>query len=623
MCGIGGYVGDFSAEVLEKMALAMRHRGPDSWGEWRDSAAPVGIVHRRLSIIDLTAAASQPMQACGGRYVVTFNGEIYNFKDIAEDLAGAYSFNPNSDTAILAPLYDRYGADMLLHLNGIFAFAIYDTQEKTLFMARDHTGIAPFYYTQTPQGFVFASEIKALLQAAPAQRALNMAALADYVTYLWTPGEETLMAGVKKLNPGHYIKLKVGQETAEIQPKRYYWPPLSKPVDSSKTAQNLQQLFDEVVQDQCLADVPVGAFLSGGVDSSAIVASMVATGRKPKRAYCIKFNDSNTMAAEGFSDDYPFAAQIAQHLGVNLVPVEADVRGLERLPEMVKMLEEPLADLAPLYVQDIARAARADGMRVLLGGTGGDDVFTGYRRHQLAVLRQKYGVALQVGAGVASALKPVLPATLRRRVEKGAYALAASDDAAFIHRLFEFTPRDNVLKLLNNAVGKPANMLTQNIAHSAGQPLLRRVLFAEFSGFLPDHNLTYTNKAGMAESVEIRVPFLDTRVLDFAASLPEYMLIQGHTTKWILREAVKDRLPAGILNRPKAGFGAPVRRWLVADKGGFVRDTLLGQRAKARGLFNPVAVEKLLADTRTGRVDGAYTLLSLLMVELWCQAFDM
>ena len=258
MCGIAGYLGAFSPDLLTRMVHAMPHRGPDGFGEWHAVEDGIGLAHRRLSILDLTTAASQPMAGCGGRYYVSFNGEIYNFKELYNNLKADYELNPNSDTSVLIPLYDRYGPDMVNHLNGMFAFAIWDTQEKTLFIARDHMGIKPVYYTQTTQGFVFASELKTLLQAPGVSRELDETALLDYMTYIWSPGERTPFRRVKKLDPGCAILLKAGEE---VRPRKYYTPPLSGgDYDEKKSVADLSSLLDKVIEDQCVSDVPVGLF---------------------------------------------------------------------------------------------------------------------------------------------------------------------------------------------------------------------------------------------------------------------------------------------------------------------------------------------------------------------------
>jgi asparagine synthase (glutamine-hydrolysing) len=621
MCGIAGFLGDFKPELLRAYNQAMAHRGPDGEGTWHHGPTGLGLAHRRLSIIDLSDAAAQPMQCCGGRYIVSFNGEIYNYKELYNKLKDDYEVNPNSDTAMLAPLYDACGVKMLEHLNGIFAFAIWDREEETLFLARDHVGVKPLYYTTTPQGFAFASELKTLLHTPGVDKTINPSAVADYLTYLWTPGTHTMLEHVHKLRPGHYLLLKKGAATSDQ--KKYYGPPTSKVYNTDKNSSQLKDFFNVIVKDQCLADVPVGAFLSGGVDSSAIVASMTAQGLAPQHAYCVTFHDSS-MKKEGFSDDATYARQAAQHLGIQLTEVPASAKNLERLPDLVRMLEEPLADPAPLYVQDISAAAKADGLKVLLSGTGGDDVFAGYRRHQAAMLRTRLGNLAQPTGHLLNILAHIAPGSAKRRLHKLGYMLSG-DENEFLHRAFEFSPLTQTNGLLQDdfmsrAPQKTENALKYALKTSEGLHPLNRLLFMEFHGFMPDLNLTYTDKAGMAEGVEIRVPFLDKRLIDWAKDLPIQQKIQRSCTKYILKKAFENQLPKGFFDRPKAGFGAPMRQWIANDKTGLVRDTL--QASEKRGVFNKAGVEKLYTQTIKNQTDGAYTIFSLVMIEFWFQQFS-
>ncbi len=621
MCGIAGFLGDYQPSLLTAMNAAQVHRGPDGGDIWHHQQAGVGLAHRRLSILDLSASAAQPMVGCGGRYMVIFNGEIYNFKSLYEQLKVDYELNAYSDTSVLIPLYDRYGTDMLQHLNGMFAFAIWDTQAETLFVARDHYGVKPLYYTQTPRGFLFASELKALLQAEDVDKTLNPDAFADYLCYLWSPGAATPLQHVSKLPPGHALQIKRGQGA---QVWCWHRSEMSFNYNYNKDKKDLSTLLDTVVQEQCISDVPVGAFLSGGVDSSAVVASMVAQNCAPQQTYCMSFHDSS-MAEEGFSDDITFAKDMATHFNVPLQEIRSDASVLDNLPALVQMLEEPLADPAPLYVHQIAEAARADGIKVLMSGTGGDDVFAGYRRHQATMLRQRLGLLAPVAGQLALMGSAFVGGHLQRRLHKLGYMLRGSEND-FLRRSFVFSPyaQPNHIfspEFMNIGKENNENALEQALRASEGHHPLNRQLLMEFAGFLPDLNLLYTDKAAMAASVEVRVPLIDPRLVAFMADVPPAYKINGGVTKWLLKEAVQHRLPAGILQRPKAGFGAPVRQWLCHDRADMVQDILFGSRAATRGLFQTNQLQQFWADVRAQRVDGAYAILSCIMMELWCQAF--
>lgn len=630
MCGIAGFLGDFHPRVLDDFQQRLAHRGPDGFGLWKDEKAKVGLAHRRLSIIDLSTAASQPMKAVDGRYMVIFNGEIYNFKALVPLLKKrGYKFNENSDTAVLAPLYDAFGVEMLDMLEGMFAFAIWDSKERELFVARDHLGIKPLYYANLPEGLVFASELKALLGVRGLKTGPDAAALAEYLTFLWTPSERTLLQGVRKLRPGHWLKATLTKDKTvrmHIQPR--YVPPQAPLVegvpiyDRTKTPQGLLGVFDAVVAEQCVADVPLGAFLSGGVDSSAIVASMCAQGHKPKATYCIGFEGAG-MASEGFGEDIDFAREVAGRYDVMLNEVRVDTaRVMERMPGLAFMLDEPCADPAPLFVEDISLAARADGLKVLMSGTGGDDIMTGYRRHVTARLRQKLGVLGPLAGWGLDAGSVVLRGANKRRAQRLAGLLACNDDD-FLRLAFMTNSQPDAWKLLDKDLraelaGGWRTDLDRSAEQSVGQDLVNRVLYGELHGFLPDHNLNYGDKAGMAAGVEIRVPFTDRRLLSYMADVPPELKLTGvKGAKAFFKESQKDRLPQSILTRSKTGFGAPVRGWLLGAGRGLVEETLFEKEAP---FFDVKAVGNLWEQVQRGDVDGAYTMLALCMVQWWKKA---
>lgn len=628
MCGIAGCFGQFPPDILRGMTAAILHRGPDGEGFWTDAAAGIGLAHRRLSIIDPTAAAAQPMASCGGRYQVIFNGEIYNFRALGEDLRlHGYSFNANSDTAIIGPLYDRHGAAMLTKLNGIFAFALWDREKQELFVARDRFGVKPLYYVKLAGGgLAFASELKALISVPNVDAGLDFKALSDYLTYLWSPGERTLLRAVRKLPPGHFFR--AGGSTLGIT--RWHEQPASDTATIGRSnardlVPRLGRLIDQVVGDQCISDVPIGAFLSGGVDSSAVVASMVATGHTPRQTYCIGF-EGEGMAKEGFDDDLVHAQEVARRLGVPLTPVIVDPPDGDDLETLVYMLDEPEADPAALYLAAITEAARADGVKVLLGGVGGDDVFSGYRRHKAAALRARIPAGMeQFFRFLLDAAATIGAGPFQRRVGKLSYMLGGSDDA-FLLKAFEFNPRSAATECLHGNVQArltegAADWLEAACERSQGRPLVDRMLDLEMHGFLPDHNLNYTDKAGMVHGVEVRVPLLDQRLVDFAGAVPWRLKTTLTEEKWIFRQAVADRLPRSVLTRKKTGFGGPVRLWVVGPLRGVIESVILSRSFRERGLFDQAAVKRVLDDTIEGRRDGAYLVLAITLVELWLRQF--
>ena len=381
MCGVAGYAGANRPELLEPMCNALRHRGPDDGGQWSDAEDGVGLGHRRLSIIDLSAAGHQPMSNGDGSIWISYNGEIYDFPEHRERLAaGGYRFRGASDTEVLLALYEERGLDFLNDLNGIFAFAIWDGHKKQMILARDHAGIKPMYYHQHGGELYFASEIKALLAIPELQRNLHLQSLSDYLTLLWVPGDDTLLAGVKKLEPGHFLVWEDGVCRVKRWFDLNYEPDES--VTESEWIEAVHDTFMRTTRRQMVSDVPLGAFLSGGLDSSSIVACMrQAFPTRDINTYSVRF-DTGDMAAEQGVDDYPYAKRVALELGVRFKSVMLESSVIQMLPKMVYHLDEPDADPAifPSYL--ISKLAREDGMRVLLSGTGGDEVFFGYRSHQ-------------------------------------------------------------------------------------------------------------------------------------------------------------------------------------------------------------------------------------------------
>lgn len=627
MCGIAGFLGMDDERLLVEMSRRIAHRGPDGAGQWRDRDARVGLAHRRLSIIDRSSAAAQPMLSCDDRYVVVFNGEIYNFRELGAKLeAHGYRFNPNSDTAVIAPLYDLEGEAMLDCLNGMFAFALWDRHTCELFIARDAFGVKPLYFARTVGGLIFASELKALLAYEGLDRAVDAGAIGDYLTHLWSPGERTPLRSVAKLAPGHLLKAGVDG----IRVARWHCP--RPPVmdgdrigSRREMVAGLGRLFDRVVSDQCVSDAPIGAFLSGGVDSSAIVAAMAATGNAPRQTYCIGFK-GDRLAEEGFADDLAYARDVAAKLNVPFTPLFVEQPSADDIEALVYTLDEPQADPAPLYVAAIAEAARADGVKVLLSGAGGDDIFTGYRRHRAAALRARGGARFgQLLDALPVAGVGIIGRVWERRIDKLRYMLGDSD-AEFLIRAFEFNPRERALACLSaearhEIAAAPSIWLEEALEKTAGWPLVERMLDLELNGFLPDHNLNYTDKASMAHGVEVRVPFLDARLLSYARGVPWQCKVRGLSEKWALKQAVGSRLPPAVLTRRKTGFGGPVRLWLQGQMGGMIEDLFASQSFRERGMFDVAAIRAACRDLRSGARDNAYLILAIAMAELWMRRF--
>jgi len=628
MCGIAGFVGPWAPALAGVMTDAIAHRGPDGSGLW--SGDRVALGHRRLSIIDLSDAAAQPMHSNDDRYVLTYNGEIYNFRDLRRELEQAGTvFRTQSDTEVLLELFARHGLDCVRRLNGIFAFAVWDRRERTLSLARDHLGVKPLYYATLPQGFLFASELKALTLCPDLQRDIDAGVVADHLGFLWTAGDATMLRAVKKLRPGCTLTV-----TAEgrVSPACYYRTPMFER-DSPPTVDDpdaLRDAIDGIVADQMVADVEVGALLSGGVDSSAIVASMCrATDPAKITTFCAAVTkpDSGT---DNFGDDQTHARSVASHLGVRLIEVSTDADLIAELPGMVWQLDEPTADFAAVQTLMLARAARENGIKVLLSGVGGDDLFTGYGRHTAGLIwamADRLPGLRSLGGAVLSLFPP---SSLRgRRLQRIGSMLSMPEDEMLADGMSYSAVgagrrRALLAPGLRDAVAADgiAEGLRNSLRRTRGRHPVERFLDLELNGFMPDHNLNYTDKMAMQAGVEVRVPLIDHRLVASAMQLPLTAKISLRETKRILRASQRDRLPAQILTRPKQGFGVPVRSWLQGPAREMMEELTSFATVSARGLFEPDAVVALKADFQANRIDAAFTLFPMMAMELWCRALE-
>ncbi|MDB4888768.1 MAG: asnB1 [Gemmatimonadetes bacterium] len=628
MCGITGYFGEFSPASLRGASCLIAHRGPDGEGEYVDVEAKVGLAHRRLAIIDLSPLGAQPMQSADGRVVLVFNGEIYNYRELRNELQSrGVSFRGHSDTEVLLALYLADGTEMLRRLNGIFAFALWDGRDGSLFVARDGMGVKPLYYSQGARGFAFSSETKGLLKLVPEARDLDVVALHRYMSFLWSPGAATPLRSVRKVLPGEAMIVRGGQIA-----KQWIWYSLpavrgvQSDLSEGEAIAGTVAHLRAAVHRQLVADVPVGAFLSGGLDSSAVVA--FAREQAPDiRCFTIETTGGH---GDGFSDDLPYAQRVAAHLGVSLDVVRVDAGDMAGdLEGMVGQLDEPLADPAPLNVLYISRLAREQGIKVLLSGAGGDDLFTGYRRH-LAVQAERYWTwlprsvrtGLERGSARLDQRKPMF-----RRMAKLFDGAGLSDDARLTN-YFLWTKESVLLGLYTDefrAELAEAKAITPMLDFLAAMPVrgdpLNRMLALEQRFFLADHNLTYTDKMSMAVGVEARVPFLDAELVEFAARIPVSFKQRGRVGKWVLKKGMEPYLPRDVIYRPKSGFGAPLRHWMRHELRALMGNVLSPESLRRRGLFDPIAVQRLIDQNQSGKVDAAYTLLSLMSIEIWCRKY--
>ena len=623
MCGIAGFLGDFPAGLPAAMGLAIDHRGPDDSGVFTDADGRLALVHRRLAIVDLSSTGHQPMADSTGRFVICYNGELYNAPVLRSELTrrGAV-FRGTSDTEVLLELLARDTVDALKRLNGIFAFALWDRRDQTLTLVRDGVGVKPLYISRTPGGLAFASEIKALLPVPGLDRTIDQAAAGAYLTYLYSPGERTMFAAVRKLAPGTWLT--IDRSGKESRGSFYRLPsPDPRPLCDADIVAGTRRHLETAVERQMLADVEVGAFLSGGVDSGGIVA--IARKRSPRPMPCFTARYEGLGHDDEIVADLPFARMLAKHFGVPLHEVSIDDRIVDDFPQLIADLDEPQADPAALLSSHISALAASVGIKVLLSGAGGDDIFTGYRRHLAARIDPLVGLVPQVirdplaraAAGRGGSLS-----TQARRIAKLLSTIGGGGDARTIAR-FEWLPAPSAAQLLARPVaaelirGPMQAALDALETHDA----VERTLALDQRFFLADHNLNYTDKTGMAHGVEIRVPLLDPDLIAWAATLPARGKLRGRTSKWALRKAIAPDLPPEILTRPKAGFGVPLRGWLRGRMRPMLEELTTPQVIEGRGLFDRDAVAKLRDDTLSGRIDGSYSLLAVMAIELWARRF--
>ena len=628
MCGIlGSYSKKF--HFKEEHLNIISHRGPDDKGYFFENNVMLG--HRRLSIVDLSINGHQPMSTIDNSYTIVFNGEIYNHIEIRNELIKeGFTFKSNSDTETLLYGYVKWGVEILNKLNGIFAFAIFDKLNSKLFIARDQFGIKPLYYYNQDGIFAFSSELKALTQIDGFDQSLRIESLFYYLQTLYAPGNMTPFSSVNKLLPGHYII--VNTLNGKLEDNFYYELKFSESNESKSEKDwviELEQILNKAVERQLMSDVPVGFFLSGGLDSSLLVA----IAKKKFKQYpikCFTISTGEKMVNEGFSDDEFYAKKVAKYLNVDLEILPAQVFSKNLFDKMIWHLDEPQADPAPLNVYNICKGARENGIKVLIGGAAGDDLFTGYRRHQVLLLEKYYKLIPVYFKKIFSTLilKLNSRSTFIRRLKKLIRNIAVSK----IDRLagyFMWLEEDIILDLFEKSSQLELKKgilpmsywknLLNNFPSSTSD--INKMLYLELSTFLPDHNLNYTDKMSMAVGVETRVPYLDFELVEFANRLPIRYKMKGKTTKYLLRKVAEKYLPMDVIYRPKTGFGAPIRTWIREDLKNqldlFSTDSILIKK----GILNSTAVKKLIDNDNSGKIDASYTILGLLAIDSWYNQF--
>src|SRR5713226_1845964 len=641
MCGISGLVDCGDKETLARMTSVQAHRGPDDFGLWErrcPDGSYVGLGSRRLAIIDLSASGHMPMCNEDRTIWVTYNGEIYNFAELRRELQSkGHCFASNTDTEAVIHLYEEEGPECVTRLNGMFAFAICDLRSgtPTLFLARDHFGVKPFYYSHQGHRFAFASEIKALLEVPGIEAELDPESLHQYLTFLWVPDPRTMFRGIHKLPAGHSaIFLCVQLFITKYWDLTFPSANATYPCSENELAEEIRERFRRSVEAQMISDVPIGAFLSAGLDSSSIVAMMSRATRKPVRTYTITFPQKYRVG-ETTLDDPGVPARLARHLGCENQQIVAEPNVVDLLPRLTWHMDEPTADPAIITAYLVCRQARKQ-VTVLLSGVGGDELFAGYRKHAAHAWAEEYrrvpGFARSAAERALLGLPSLRGTRMKgsvRLAKKMARSAALSPVEAFIRNCsyLDAQQRTDLYapKSQPPARGNPAGQHLAAFDRVRHAEFINQMLYLDTKIFMPTLNLTYNDKMSMASSVEVRVPFLDRDLAEFVAwNVRPGLKLKGKwrpVTKHIFREAMRSMLPKEVLRQPKAGFAAPVDYWLAHDLRPMVDDLLSESQVRKRGLFQPEVVRRYVDEHRRGAEDWSMQIWQLLTLEIWMQLF--
>jgi len=623
MCGICGkadFTGGTVAEALvDRMCRTLVHRGPDAQGI--HVAPGIGLGQRRLSIIDLDVRGVAPLANEDGSVWVTFNGEIYNFRELRDRLQErGHTFRTLTDTEVLVHLYEEYGVDCVQHLRGMFAFAVWDAPRRRLFMARDRLGKKPLYYARTPTALVFGSGASAILADPAIEAEPDFGAIDAYLSYQYVPSPLTAFVGISKLPPAHYAVCEAGGAVRVVR----YWRPPSGPTSARPAAELREELMwrlREAVRIRLVADVPIGAFLSGGVDSATVVALMSTEGGSRVKTFSIGFEDSEF-------NELVFARAVAERYDTDHRELVVRADAAEVLPILVHHYGEPFADSSALPTYYVSKLAR-DNVTVALSGDGGDETFAGYENYRAVAKWDRYNVVpypiRRAMAQSATAVLERLPySNSTSRAARGARMWAGRLPDRFGLQTAIFKPQEKraaytaEFRATLDALPVPAVM---DLGWDDDMDPVDWMMRHDQHFYLPDCLMVKTDVASMAHGLEVRCPLLDHTLVEFAATIPSAMKHSIGEGKRIFKDTVRGLLPPAVLAKRKTGFGVPLARWLREDLSDLVRGTLLDRRATERGLFVPAFVSRLIEDHRAGRRDWSARIWALLFLELWFREF--
>lgn len=644
MCGIVGLLQPNLKEEewvkhLDRMTGSLAHRGPDDAGLWYDVAAGIGLGHRRLSIVDLSPEGRQPMGSESGRYVITYNGEVYNFPFLREELlASGHCFRGHSDTEVLLAAVEEWGVEAAVkHCVGMFAFGLWDRKERVLYLVRDRLGIKPLYYGWAGGAFIFASELKAFRCYPGFTGEIDRNSLALMLRHNYIPTPYSIYKGICKLQPGHILSLRGWDEVTQAA----YWSArevavggVSRPYAGSEAelAERLEALLREAVALRMVADVPLGAFLSGGVDSSTVVALMQAQSQRPVKTFSIGFYEDGYNEAEN-------ARAVARHLGTEhtelyVTPDEA----MAVIPRLPHLYDEPFSDSSQIPTFLVSQLARGR-VTVSLSGDGGDELFGGYGRYILGrSIWQKIGwMPREIGRAAASLITVLPPQSWDRilcwlgvQSPRGVKQFSPGDK---LHKLAEILSAGGAEQIYHGLVShwkrpadvvieacEPPTVLTDHQQWAVLPNFVQRMMYLDTVSYLPDDILTKVDRASMGVSLEARVPLLDHRIVEFAWGLPLSMKIRNGQGKWLLRQVLYKYVPRELIERPKMGFGVPIDSWLRGPLRDWGEELLREERLRREGFFNPAPIREKWREHLSGNRNWQYYLWDVLMFQAWLEA---
>jgi len=624
VCGIAGcYQQADGHKLTDVMTERIAHRGPDAGAIWshQDERASIYLGHRRLSIIDLSASANQPLVK--GGLTLVYNGELYNYRELRAELEKkGVSFLTNSDTEVVLEAWRHWGPGALPRFRGMFAFAIADTATGELSLARDPLGIKPLLYLRRGSGIVFASELKALLSAVGSELKIEPSAMVASMLYYWVPEQRCSIQGVRKLPAGSWARFRPDGTHQEHS----YWRIQEVAREAAQgPAADLRAVIEESVTAHLIADVPVSSFLSGGLDSS-IVTVLAHRQAASVDAYTITFRPED-QKLEAMPDDAVYARKVAQQYGIDLHEIEISPDIVEMLPKMVDILDEPIGDPAAINTFLMCQAARERGVKVILSGMGADELFGGYRKHLACMVASRYNrlpAAVRVPARATVSALPVSVGNRGLRYPRWAkrfMTFAELPEEARFRRSYTLYDPESLIRLVGPDLATSVDSVIDEHAAIYNENDLddeiNRMCLADTRLFMAGLNLTYTDRASMAASVEVRTPFVDLIVARAAFSIRGSDKIRGKTAKAALKDAAEDWLPQEIVHRPKASFGAPLRAWVRSDLRELISDVLVGGELTQLGMLRRDQVRRLIADEQAGREDYAKQIWQLLSMELW------